>query len=316
MPQHDIIITEFIDDEAVADLGRDFRVHYDPKLVDKPRELAALGADVPALIVRNRTQVRGDVLAACRQLEVIGRLGVGLDNIDMDECTRRGIKVFPATGANTVSVAEYVIAATLVALRDVWHANDAVLAGKWPRNDLMLNEASGKCMGLVGFGAIARAVAVRARAIGMSVMAFDPLLAEGDPAWRAHETTRAATLEALLAAADVVSLHAPLLPATRNLIDATALKRMRPSAVIVNSARGGLIDEHAMADALKAGTIKAAVLDVYDREPLPAGSHLLGVPRLYLTPHIAGVTAEANVRVSAVTVAAVRKALHGGTRGS
>jgi (S)-sulfolactate dehydrogenase len=308
---YDIIITEFIDEESVADLRRDFRVHYDRALVGKPQEIAALGAEVPALIVRNLTQVKGDVLAACKKLKVIGRLGVGLDNIDMAECTRRGIAVFPATGANTVSVAEYVIAATFVALRDVWHANDAILAGKWPRNDLMLGEISGRCMGLVGFGAIARAVAQRARALGMSVVAFDPLLGGDDPAWRAHGTTQVATLEALLAAADVVSLHVPLLPTTRNLIDAAAFGRMKPEAVIVNTARGGIIDEAAMADALKAGRIKAAVIDVYEQEPLTAAPHLVGVPGLYLTPHIAGVTAESNVRVSAVTVAAVRTALKG-----
>src|SRR5262249_28089190 len=163
----DIIISEFMEEESVADLRRDFRVHYDRTLAAKPQEIAALGADAPALIVRNATQVRGDLLAALKALKVVGRLGVGLDNIDTVECARRGIAVFPATGANTVSVAEYVIAASLVALRDVWHANDAMLAGKWPRNALMLGEVSGKCMGLVGFGAIARAVATRAQALGM-----------------------------------------------------------------------------------------------------------------------------------------------------
>jgi (S)-sulfolactate dehydrogenase len=311
MPQHDIIITEFIDEESVADLRRDFRVHYDRTLAGKPEEIAVVGADAAALIVRNLTQVRGPMLAALRQLKVVGRLGVGLDNIDTAECARRDIAVFPATGANTVSVAEYVIAATLVALRDVWRANDAILAGAWPRNDFILGEVSGKAMGLVGFGAIARAVATRAQALGMSIVAFDPLLAADDPAWRAHDATRMPTLEALLATADVVSLHVPLLPATRNLIDAAALARMKPTAVVINTARGGIIDEAALAAALTAGRIKAAVLDVYAQEPLKAGSSLVGVPGLYLTPHIAGVTAESNVRVSAVTVAAVRKALKG-----
>jgi (S)-sulfolactate dehydrogenase len=311
MPQHDIIITEFMEEDAVADLRRDFRVHYDRTLAGKPQEIAALGADTPALIVRNATQVRGDLLAALKALKVVGRLGVGLDNIDTVECARRGIAVFPATGANTVSVAEYVIAAALVAVRDVWHANAGMLAGQWPRNALMLGEVSGKCMGLVGFGAIARAVATRAQALGMSIVAFDPLLGPDDPAWRAHGATQAPTLEALLAAADVISLHVPLLPTTRNLIDAAALGRMKRDAVVINTARGGIIDEPALADALKAGRIKAAVLDVYEQEPLKAGSCFVGVPGLYLTPHIAGVTAESNVRVSAVTVAAVRKALKG-----
>jgi (S)-sulfolactate dehydrogenase len=311
MPQHDIIITEFMEEEAVADLRRDFRVHYDRTLAAKPAEIAALGGEAPALIVRNATQVRGDLLAALKALKVVGRLGVGLDNIDTAECARRGIAVFPATGANTVSVAEYVIAAALVGVRDVWHANEAMAAGQWPRTDLMLGEVSGKCMGLVGFGAIARAVATRAQALGMSIVAFDPLLAADDPAWRTHHATQAPTIDALLAAADVVSLHVPLLATTRNLIDAAALARMKTDAVLINTARGGIIDEPALAAALTAGRLKAAVLDVYEQEPLKAGSCLAGVPRLYLTPHIAGVTAESNVRVSAVTVAAVRKALKG-----
>lgn len=311
MAQHDIVISEFMDDEAVADLRRDFAVHYDKTLADRPQELAALAASAPALIVRNRTQVRGELLASCKALKVVGRLGVGLDNIDVEECARRSIAVFPATGANTLSVAEYVIAASLVALRDVWRANDAMLAGKWPRNELMLGEVSGRCMGLVGFGAIARAVAVRARALGMAIVAFDPLVPAGDPAWAEHGATRAAALDDLLAAADVISLHVPLLPATRNLLDARAFARMKATAVVINTARGGIVDEPALCEALKAGRIRAAVLDVFDREPLPAGSMFAGVPNLYLTPHIAGVTAEGNVRVSAVTAANVRKALRG-----
>lgn len=311
MAQHDIVISEFMDDDAVADLKRDFKVHYDKALADKPQELMALAAAAPALIVRNRTQVRGDLLAACKALKVVGRLGVGLDNIDVEECARRAIAVFPATGANTLSVAEYVIAASLVALRDVWHASDAMLAGKWPRNDLMLGEVNGRCMGLVGFGAIARAVAVRARALGMSIMAFDPLMKADDPAWAEHGAARAATLDDLLAAADVVSLHVPLLASTRNLLDARAFDRMKKTAIVVNTARGGIVDEPALCAALKAGRIRAAVLDVFDAEPLPAGSVFAGVPNLYLTPHIAGVTAEGNVRVSAVTAANVRNALRG-----
>ena len=307
----DIVISEFMDDDAVADLKRDFSVHYDKTLADKPQELVALAASAPALIVRNRTQVRGDLLAACNALKVVGRLGVGLDNIDVAECKRRGIAVFPATGANTLSVAEYVISASLVALRDVWHANDAMIAGKWPRNDLMLGEVSGRTLGLVGFGAIARAVAVRARALGMAIMAYDPLVPSDDPAWAEHGAARAAALDALLAAADVVSLHVPLLDSTRNLLDARAFARMKKGAVVINTARGGIIDEAALCEALKAGQLGAAVLDVFEAEPLPAGSRFAGVPRLYLTPHIAGVTAEGNVRVSAVTAANVRKALRG-----
>ncbi len=305
---HDIVITEFIDAWAVDDLARDFRVHYDPRLVDKPEEIMALAAEVPALIVRNRTQVRGPVLAACRKLKAIGRLGVGLDNIDMEECARRGIRVFPASGANTASVAEYVIAAMLVGLRDVWRANEAVLAGRWPRNELTFREASGKRLGLVGFGEIARAVARRARALELEIVAHDPGVAADHPAWREHGVARV-DLPTLLARSDVVSLHVPLLPSTRNLIDGAALARMKPTAFLINTSRGGTVDEAALVAALKADKLGGAALDVYESEPLPANSIFVGVPRLRLTPHVAGVTDEANRRVSSVTVANVRQAL-------
>jgi (S)-sulfolactate dehydrogenase len=306
---YDIVVTEFVDQWAVDDLAKDYKVHYDRTLVDKPAELAKLAAQSPAIVIRNRTQIRGDVLAAMKNLKAIGRLGVGLDNIDMEECARRNIAVFPATGANTVSVAEYVIGATLVALRDVWKANEDVLAGKWPRNDLMLGEASGKRLALIGFGGIARAVAQRAKALDMVLAAYDPHVPADDPAWAQYGVERAPDLDALIAGADVISLHVPLTPQTRNLIGAASLARMKPNAIVINTARGGIIDEAALAATLKAGKIGGAVLDVYDQEPLKAGSVLDGVPRLWLTPHIAGVTAEANTRVSTVTIANVRREL-------
>ncbi|HEX6980689.1 MAG TPA: hydroxyacid dehydrogenase [Alphaproteobacteria bacterium] len=305
---YDIVITEFIDQWAVDDLKRDFKVHYDPTLVDRPDEIVHLAADAPALIVRNRTQVRGAVLDGCRRLKIIGRLGVGLDNIDMNTCAARGIQVFPATGANTVSVAEYVIAAMLVGLRNVWQANADVLAGKWPRNDLMFHEVAGKRLGLVGFGAIARAVAQRARALELELAAYDPFVTADDPAWAQYGVARV-DLDTLLSSSDIISIHVPYMPETHNLIDAKALARMRPNAFLINSARGGIIDEAALVAALKAGRIGGAALDVYAREPLPAGSILEGVPNLLLTPHIAGVTQESNFRVSSATIVSVRRAL-------
>lgn len=310
MRMPDIVITEFMDDAAVEDLQRDFDVHYDRTLAKRPEAIMDLAATAPAVIVRNVTQLRGGLLAALQNLKVVGRLGVGLDNIDTEECARRGIQVFPATGANTVSVAEYVIGAMLVSARDVWQASGAVLAGTWPRNDLMLGEVAGKRLGLIGFGAIARAVADRARALDVDVVASDPVLAADDPAWSRHGVARV-ELDALLRTADFVSLHTPLLASTRNLLDAKRLGLMKPSAVVINTARGGIIDETALADALKAGRLGGAVLDVFETEPLAAGSPLTGVPHLRLTPHIAGVTREGNVRVSIVTASHVRGALRG-----
>ncbi|MDP3548144.1 MAG: NAD(P)-dependent oxidoreductase, partial [Phreatobacter sp.] len=258
----------------------------------------------------NRTQVRGDLLSAGAKLEAIGRLGVGLDNIDVEACKARGIAVLPATGANDVAVAEWAIATILVLLRGAYFATDAVAAGTWPRERLMGREIHGKVLGLVGFGAIARETAIRARAMGMSIIAADPFVKADDPAWE-RIGARSVDLATLLAEADAVSLHVPLTAETRDLIDAERLRAMKPDAVIVNAARGGVIDEAALAEALKAGDIAAAALDVFNVEPLKAGSPLAGCPNLILTPHIAGVTVESNVRVSSVTAANVRRVLMG-----
>lgn len=304
----DIVICEFMDEAAVADLARDFQLVYDKTLVDRPEELKALVAGARALVVRNRTQVRGPLLDAGARLEAVGRLGVGLDNIDMEACKGRGIAVLPATGANDIAVAEWAVAAIMVLLRGAYFATDEVAAGAWPRERLMGREVHGKVLGLVGFGAIARETAVRAKALGMSIVAADPFVTPGDPAWE-RIGARPATLEALLAQADAVSLHVPLTADTRNLIDAARLAAMKPGAVIVNAARGGVIDEAALAAALKAGSVAGAALDVFEAEPLKAGSPLAGCPNLILTPHIAGVTVESNVRVSSVTAANVRRVL-------
>ena len=306
MPE--IVISEFMDEAAIraSFAGRD--VLYDPKLVDDPARLAAAVRDARALIVRNRTQVRGALLEAATRLQVVGRLGVGLDNIDVTACEARGIAVYPATGANDLSVAEYVITAALMLLRRAWFASARVAAGEWPRTELMGRELSGKRLGLVGYGAIARVTGRMARGLGMSVAAYDPLLPADHAAWADASPQ---PLPELLATSDVVSLHVPLTDATRNMIDAGALAGMRRGAILVNAARGGIVDEAALCSALRSGHLGGAALDVFAREPVDAasGASFVGVPNLILTPHIAGVTDESNVRVSAVTAEAVARHL-------
>jgi (S)-sulfolactate dehydrogenase len=304
----DIVITEFMDEAAVRDLAAEFDVLYDANLVDRADELRSLAADCRALIVRNRTQVRGELLSAATRLQAVGRLGVGLDNIDVEACKARNIAVLPATGANDVSVAEYVITGVLVLLRGAYHSSAEMVAGKWPRNKLIGREIGGRRLGLVGFGGIARETAKRAAALGMTVVAYDPYLPDDYPAWKELGVHRTA-LDELLTTSDAVSLHVPLTPDTRNLIDAAALGRMPKHAVLVNAARGGVVDEAALARALRENRLGGAMLDVFESEPLPAGSVLEGVPNLILTPHIAGVTEESNTRVSAVTAANIRKVL-------
>ena len=299
-----ILITEFMDEDAVERLRSRHPTVYDPGLADRQDAIPAAMADIRALIVRNRTQVSEALLAAAPMLECVGRLGVGLDNIDVEACRRRGVTVYPAIGANSLSVAEYVVTAAMMLLRGAWFANPAMLAGQWPRQASSGREIAGKTLGLVGFGAIARDTAALARSLGMRILAYDPFVAADDPALAGAERLELADL---LARSDVVSLHVPLTAATRHLIDAEAIAGMKAGAILVNAARGGVVDEAAVCAALTGGRLGGAALDVFETEPLTrqAAEKFAGVPNLVLTPHIAGVTAEANVRVSAMIADAV-----------
>ncbi len=292
-----ILITEFMDQTQVARLADAHATSYAPDLADRQAEIPARMPGIRALIVRNRTRVTAALLEAAPDLELVGRLGVGLDNIDLDACAARGVAVHPATGANTLSVAEYVVTNALILLRNAYQAGAAMRAGDWPRGQCSGREAAGRTIGLIGFGANARETARLARALGMTVCACDPALAADDPAWAGATRMDQA---GLLATADVVSLHVPLLPATRHLIDAAALAAMKPGAVLINAARGGVVDEAALAQALRDGQIAGAALDVFETEPLTAAAakQFEDLPNLILTPHIAGVTQDSNIRVS------------------
>ncbi len=305
----DIVISEFMSGGSVSALAEKYDVLYDPDLVDKPDELTAAVGEAKALIVRNRTQVRGALLDAGRQLKAVGRLGVGLDNIDVEDCKARGVAVLPATGANDDAVAEYVIATAMVLVRGSYMNSAAVAAGKWPRQSMIGMEVMGKTLGLVGFGGIARETARRAKAFHMSIAAFDPFISADDKVWNGIK--RHETLPGLLAASDVVSLHVPLTGDTRGLIDAEALGLMKDTAVLINTARGGVVDEDALAAALKAGKLRGAALDVFEHEPLPIsdGRRYAGLDNIILTAHIAGVTEESNLRVSAATAENVLRVL-------
>lgn len=311
MTAPDIVITEFMDESAVAGLAADFIVRYDPDLADRRGDLLGSLGSARALVVRNRTRVDGELLDAAPHLLAVGRLGVGLDNIDVAECERRSISVWPATGANAAAVAEYVIAALLILFRGAYTSTGRVAVGEWPRTELSGREIAGKRLGLVGFGGIARLVAQKAVALGMDVAAHDPLLAPTDAAWQSAR--RAESLGELLATSDAVSLHVPLVDATRNLIDASAIAQLPAGAIVVNTSRGGIVDEDALVAALRTGRLGGAGLDVFATEPVDAaaGGRFGGVPNLLLTPHIAGITQESNRRVSAVTAAAVRRVLEG-----
>jgi len=304
-----IVITEFMDEPAVAQLAARHDVLYDARLVDDPARLKAEAARADAIVVRNRTQVRGELLAALARCKVVGRLGVGLDNIDVAACEARGMRVIPATGANALSVAEYVIATAMLLLRGAYRSSAEVAAGQWPRNALSNGrEIGGKTLGLVGFGSIGQLTARLAQAMGMDALAYDAMLGANDPVF-ARTGVRRMALDELVADADVVSLHVPLVDSTRNLFDAKRIAAMKPGAVLVNTSRGGIVDEAALVAALSSGKLGGAALDVFGSEPLAANAAFAACPNLLLTPHIAGVSSESNQRVSFMIAQRVLEAL-------
>lgn len=307
----EIVISEFMDEVAVELLRLKFAVLYDPDLVDDAAGLIKETSGARALIVRNRTQVSEALLNAGKNLECVGRLGVGLDNIDLVACATRNIEVYPATGANNLSVAEYVITSAMILLRGTYLSKEQMLAGQWPRQACSGREISGKVLGLVGFGGIARQTADMARALGMTVVAYDPFLAADHNAWQG---TQRIELDQVLAISDVVSLHVPLTAETTHLINADRLSLMKNDAILINAARGGVVDEDALAKALSTNQIGGAALDVYEVEPLTvdAGAKFAGMQNVLLTPHIGGVTVESNQRVSALIAERVTQHLANG----
>ncbi len=305
-----IVISEFMDQRAVAQLQARHDVVYDPALVDDLPRLLQLAQTADALIVRNRTQVRGDLLGALTRCTVIGRLGVGLDNIDVPGCEASGMEVIPATGANALSVAEYVITAAMLLLRGAFASTADVAAGKWPRNALGNGrETAGKMLGIIGFGSIGRTTARLAMGLGMQVIAFDAMLDTNTPVFL-QTGVKHVGLQELIVQADVITLHVPLVDATRGLFDARCIASMKPGAVLINTSRGHIVDLPAVAASLRKGHLGGAAIDVFDVEPLAASADLLDCPNLLLTPHISGVSAESNERVSLLIAEKVLEALH------
>ncbi len=248
-----------------------------------------------ALLVRSATKVTADVLERAGSLRVVVRAGTGLDNVDAAAAERLGIRVFNTPAANAVSVAELVFALLLAFERHVVAAATDTRGGGWEKSRFAGRELAGRTLGLVGFGRIGREVADRAHAFGLRVLAHDPALA----AWPAgYERVESRSLEALLPESNVLSLHVPLTEATRGMIGAAELARLPKDAIVVNCSRGGTVDERALHEALVAGTIRGACLDVFEREP-PADSPLLALPNVLALPHLGASTREAQTRAGA-----------------
>jgi D-3-phosphoglycerate dehydrogenase / 2-oxoglutarate reductase len=263
--------------------------------------LTAEIADADGLVVRSATKVNRELLEKAPKLRVIGRAGVGVDNVDMEAATNRGVLVMNTPGGNAVSVAEHTFALMLALARSVASSNTAIQAGRWEKSSSGV-EMRGKTLGLIGLGRVGIEVAKRARVFGMDVIAYDPYVTQA--AAREVEV-ELLPLEEVLKRADVISLHTALSPATEKMINAAAIAQMKKGARLVNCARGELIDEVALAEALKSGQLAGAAVDTFAKEP-PKDSPLIGLPNVIATPHIAGSTAEAQEQVGTLIAQQVR----------
>ncbi len=306
VPKPTVLVADSMDSAVVALLQQDTTVVVEEVA---PAQLVAKLVGVAGLLVRSRTKVTADILAKAPALKVIGRAGVGVDNIDVTAATRAGIAVVNAPAASTVAVAELTMGHLLALARSLPRAHATTASGSWEKKSLQGTELQGKTLGFVGLGRIGAAVAVRAQAFGMHTIAYDPYLATQ----RAAELGVAVVdLPQLLAQSDYLTIHAMLTDETRNLLDAKAFAQLKPGAAVVNCARGGIIDERAMLDALDGGRLRGAALDVFAQEP-PTDQRLLSHPKVILSPHIGASTDEAQVVAAQVAAEGVLAVLRGKT---
>ncbi len=299
-----VLITDGLEAEAIASLKKAHQV--DVAELDA-KQLLEQVAPYQALIVRGRTKVTKDVLAKGTNLKVVGRAGVGVDNIDVESATSRKIVVVNAPTASTVSVAELALGHMISWCRFLPQADKSIKEGKWEKKSFEGHEVYGKTLGLIGSGRIGAEVAKRAQAFGMRVIAFDPYL---PPEVAARIDVSLVSKETVLRESDFISIHAALTPETRGMIGAGDLALMKKTAVLVNCARGEIVQEAALAEALKNGVIAGAALDVFEKEP-PAGSPLIAAPHVVFTPHLGASTHEAQARAGAIIADQVLKALDG-----
>ena len=292
---------------SAADLLRDQGWDIDAQTGRTTEELHAALADADALIVRSATRVDADLIARAPGLKLIARAGTGIDNVDLDAASAGGILVVNAPGANSVSVAEHAFALLLTSARSIAQADGHMKAGRWEKKRLMGTELRGKTLGVVGLGRIGREVVHRAHAFGMRAVAHDPFISSQ---FAADLDVELLELDALCAQADFITLHVPS-TGTRPLFDAERLSQCKPTVRIINTARGTLIDEAALADAIEHGTIGGAGLDVFQTEP-PSDTRLTGLTQVVATPHIAGSTREAQELVGLETATCVRDFLKTG----
>jgi len=297
-----VLITDPIAKEGVEILKREgFQVDEKPGIPKE--ELIATIPEYDAIIVRSATKVTREVIEAAKKLKVIGRAGVGLDNIDREAAKERGIKVLNTPEATSISVAELSLAMMFANARPLVEGTTSLKQGKWEKKRLKGFELYGKTLGIIGIGRIGKELAKRAKALGMRVLAYDPYVSSSDVA----ELT---TLDNLLKESDFISIHTPLTDETRHLISREEFEKMKDGVVLINCARGGIVDEDALYEALKSGKVKSAGIDVYEKEP-PIGNRLLELENVVLTPHIGAQTSEGQKRAGIGIAELVRDTLKG-----
>ncbi len=274
-------------------------------------ELLKMIPGFSAIVVRSQTKVTAPILQAGTHLKVVGRAGVGVDNVDLDVATRRGIIVMNTPGGNTISTAEHAFSLLLAVARKIPQAHANLQAGKWDRKQFEGSELYNKTLGIIGMGRIGSELSRRAIAFGMRVLAYDPYLSSSRA--RSLQVELIEDLDELLPLADFLTLHTPLTPETHHLLNAARLTKTKRGVRIINCARGGLIDEGALLDSLGNGHVAGAALDVFESEPLPNDSPLRGIPNLILTPHLGASTVEAQESVGIEIAQAIRAALLEGT---
>ena len=295
-----LLITEIMDEQEVQKLQSMFTTIYDPNLFNNEKKIIELMPEMDALIVRNNTLVNETILAASKQLKVIGRLGVGLNNINVELCKKKNITIIPATGANTVSVAEYVISCMLILSRKVFNATESVIAGDWPRNKFMHGlELYNQTLGIIGLGSIGRAVATRAKSFDMNIISYDPLIKENSSEFSYIQMK---SLEEIFTQSDIITLHIPLNADTKNLINKDKIQLMKKGSILINTSRGEVVDENAVIENLKSHHLGGAALDVFNQEPLTKenANKFKDISNLICTPHISGLSEQANKRVSSM----------------
>ena len=308
-----ILVTELMWEDGIKDLkDKGYEVDYDMELSRKREELISLLPNYDAVIVRNETQVNTEFLEAAKKVQIIGRLGVGLDNIDLTGARERNIPVVSARNANATSVAEYVMAAMLDASRPLTAANKDVREGNWNRKLFTGIELNNRVLGLIGMGEISHRVARRAKAFGMEVIGYDPFVASFDHVIQETGIRQVDTVEDVLKVSDFVSVHVPLIDSTKHLLDRQAFQMMKEEAYVINSARGGIIHEGDIVEAIKEKQIAGAYLDVLEKEPIEKDSPLATSEGIVLTPHIAGLTLEAQSRTAMLISEEVDRVLKGG----